>query len=200
MPRSLQPARIASHVITDVPSTTGSPAFRSASGPPGRSPGRLSWRPAGPDDIELLRSLFAESRPELGLLPEPVRDQLLRLQFEAQRDQYRRNAPDAVDRIVEIDQDGWPEPVGRCYLWAGPDEHRLLDLAVRPQWRGRGVGGAVLACLCADAARAGVPLSLSVWADNRAAQRLYRRLGFVQQDDVVAGGYLAMRWSAGDAR
>ena len=159
----------------------------------------IAWRAAGPDDDELLRSLFFQSRPELELVPEPVRDQLVRLQFEAQRDQYRRNAPDAVDRIVEIDQDGRSEPVGRCYLWAGPGEHRLLDLAIRPQWRGHGIGAAVLGRLCADAARAGVPLTLSVWAANHGARRLYDRLGFVQRESATAG-YLSLRWSAEDAR
>lgn len=177
--KTLQPAKIASHPVPDDV--------------------LISWRVAGPQDDELLRSLFAQSRPELELLPEPVRDQLVRLQFDAQRDQYRRNAPDAVDRIVEIDQDGRPESVGRCYVWAGPREHRLLDLAIRPQWRRRGIGGAVLGRLCADAARAAVPLSLSVWAANHDAQRLYRRLGFVQQDGAT-GGYLSLRWSAEEAR
>ena len=177
MRKSLQPARIANH--------------------PAQDDVLIAWRAAGAQDDDLLRSLFAQSRPELELLPEPVRDQLVRLQFDAQRDQYRRNAPDAVDRIIEVEQDGRPEPVGRCYLWSGPREHRLLDLAIRPQWRRRGIGGAVLGQLCAEAARTGVPLTLSVWAANQDAQRLYRRLGFVQEPGA-ANGYLAMRWSAED--
>ena len=159
----------------------------------------LTWRPAGRDDSGLLRSLFAAARPDLALVPDPVRDQLLNLQFEAQRDQYRRLAPDAVDWIVEIEHAGRLEPVGRCYLWPGPREHRLLDLAIHPRWRGRGVGGAVLERLCADAARAGVPLRLSVWAANEDARRLYDRLGFVPEDQA-ATGYVALRWSAEDAR
>ena len=170
--------------------------------PAGRSPGPLTRRPALPDDADLLRSLFAESRPELALLPEPVREQLVRLQFDAQRDQYRRSAPDAVDWIVEVDHDGRREPVGRCYLWAGPREHRLLDLAIRPEWRGCGIGTAVLNRLCADAAGAGVPLTLSVWAANHGARRLYDRLGFAAQERAAtdAAGYLSLRWSGGDRR
>lgn len=113
------------------------------------------------------------------MLPEAVRGQLIHLQFQSQSNQYRSAAPDAVDWILELDVAGRPEPVGRCYLHQGSGEHRLLDLALRPERRGQGLGSEVLERLCADAERAGVPLRLSVWRANQDAIRFYRRHGFV---------------------
>jgi ribosomal protein S18 acetylase RimI-like enzyme len=152
--------------------------------------GQLSARPAEPADDDFLLDLFAEARPELGLLPEPMRGQLLRLQCDAQRRQYRADEPEAVDWILELDRGGPPERVGRCYLAQGPAEYRLLDLAIGGRWRGQGIGSAVLGRLCSAAEQADVPLRLNVWQSNEGAIRLYRRLGFVE--DGSAGGYLQM--------
>jgi len=167
--------------------------------------GRLSQRPADPADNDFLLALFAESRPDLALLPEAVRGQLIRLQFESQSSQYRNVAPDAVDWILQLEQDGRTEPVGRCYLDQGPAEHHLLDIAIRPEWRGQGLGGAVLERLCAEAGRAGVPLRLSVWQANHGAIRFYQRHGFVADGaesptDGDTAGYLRLSWSAEGSR
>jgi len=162
---------------------------------------RLTQRPAETTDNDFLLTLFGESRPDLALIPEPVRASLIRMQFDSQLSQYRASAPDAVDWILELDADAGPEPVGRCYLRQGAEEHRLLDLAIRAEWRGRGIGSAVLEQLRAGAARAGVPLRLSVWQGNEGAIRLYRRLGFVEEfakdfvKDGADGGYLRMQWT-----
>lgn len=163
--------------------------------------GRLSQRPANPADNDFLLAVFAESRPDLALLPEAVRAQVIHMQFDVQLRQYRTSAPDAVDWILEFEHDGRTEPVGRCYLQRGASEHRLLDIAILPDWRGRGLGSAVLQRLCLDAARAGVPLRLNVWQANEGAIRLYRRHGFVADGaesgtDGEATGYLRLRWSA----
>lgn len=160
-------------------------------------------------DNDFLLALFAESRPDLTLLPEAVRAQLIRMQFESQLSQYRSSAPDAVDWILELappSGSGTPaEPVGRCYLAQGTEEHHLLDLAISSQWRRHGLGSIVLARLCTDARGAGVPLRLSVWHANQDALRLYLRHGFVA-DDAGSGdlsemtGYLKLRWSAEGGR
>ena len=169
---------------------------------------RLSLRPSTLTDHDFLLTLFAESRPELVLLPEAVRTQLTRLQFDSQLSQYRRTAPDAIDWILAVDHYGRAEPVGRCYLRQGRQEHRLLDLAIRCQWRRHGFASSVLARLCAGAAKAGVPLRLTVWRANHDALRLYHRHGFVA-DDAGSGrdghiaelaGYLHLRWSAEGGR
>lgn len=167
---------------------------------------RVQTRPATPGDERFLRELFAESRPDLALLPEALRPQLIDLQFASQRQQYRTAAPEAIDWIVQADLGGRLEPVGRCYVWQQPHEHRLLDLAIGRRWRGRGIGRTALERLCDEARRAGVPLGLSVWQQNEDALRLYRRLGFVGADPgsspvgaAAPTGYLRLRWSAGES-
>jgi GNAT superfamily N-acetyltransferase len=162
----------------------------------------VTARPAAEADAEFLLALFAEARPELDLVPAPMREQLLRMQFEAQLRSYRSTAPDAVDLVLEVENGAKTASVGRCYLAQTSVEHRLLDLAVAPRWRGRGIGTAVLEQLRSAAARAGVPLRLTVWHQNVDAQRLYERLGFVTDESEGASGpagYLALRWPAGDA-
>ncbi len=131
------------------------------------------------------------------MLPEPARQQLIELQFRAQRGQYRSDAPEAIDWLLELDRDAGRRPVGHCYLSQAPDQHRLLDLTIASEFRGQGLGSAVLERLCATAAAAGVPLRLSVWQDNTGAIRLYRRLGFrADAADSDPTGYLGLRWSA----
>ena len=170
---------------------------------------RLTQRPSKIADNDFLLALFAESRPDLALLPEAVRTQLIRMQFDSQLSQYRSSAPDAVDWILELKHPAEAaEPVGRCYLRQGPEEHHLLDLAISLQWRRHGLGSIVLARLCADARRAGVPLRLSVWHANQDALRLYLRHGFVADgaesgndgDPSGMSGYLQLRWSAEGGR
>jgi ribosomal protein S18 acetylase RimI-like enzyme len=163
--------------------------------PSAPSSGLITARPAVPDDDDFLLALFAESRPELALLPEPARQQLIELQFRAQRAQYRSDAPGAVDWVLE--RDGTARPVGRCYLLQADDQHRLLDLAIAAEFRGQGLGTAVLGRLCTAAGVAGVPLRLSVWQDNAGAIRLYQRLGFrAVAADGEPTGYLGLTWAA----
>jgi ribosomal protein S18 acetylase RimI-like enzyme len=132
----------------------------------------------------------------LALLPESARQQLIELQFRAQRSQYKSDAPDAVDWVLELDRDGSSRPIGHCYLQQGADQHRLMDLTIATEFRGRGMGGAVMDRLCRAAGAAGVPLRLSVWQDNAGAIRFYRRHGFLTDDESGTDGYLRLRWSA----
>ena len=59
-----------------------------------------------------------------------------------------------------------------------------------------GVGGALLRAALADMARAGKPIYLDVWEENRGAQRLYARHGFVPLGRVTLK--TASGLSAGD--
>jgi ribosomal protein S18 acetylase RimI-like enzyme len=137
-------------------------------------------------DAHFVRSVCADSRPELRMLPSDVLD----LQLAAQSAQYQAAYPDAQDQLICAAG----EPVGRCWTNRSEHELRLLDITVLSSRRGHGIGRAVLSDLCAQAAATAVPLRLTVWHANTAAHRLYERLGF--RDTTEANGYLSMEWTA----
>jgi len=53
----------------------------------------------------------------------------------------------------------------------------LADIEILPEWRGRGLGTAIVGAILADATTRGLPTSLQVLKVNP-ARRLYARLGF----------------------
>ena len=73
----------------------------------------------------------------------------------------------------------------------------VIDIALLPEFRGRGIGAALLRELMDEAASAGRAVSIYVEESNR-AQSLYRRLGF--EPVGTHGVYLLMRWRPPDAR
>lgn len=126
-------------------------------------------RPVEAGDAGFLRGLFLACRPGLALLP----GELVDLQLAAQSRQYTAAHPSAVDVLLLEGR----VPVGRCWYDEARDATHVLDLAVLPEHRGRGHARAALGDLAARAARRGVPLRLSVRADNHPALALYRSLG-----------------------
>lgn len=151
----------------------------------------VSLRPVGAADEPFLREVYASSREdELAAVPwtPEQRAAFLDMQFRAQAQDYARRFPGAEHSIVLLDGD----PVGRVWVDAGEVELRLLDITVLTVARGRGAGSEVLRGLQARAREAGVPLRHTVLATNVAAQRLYRRLGFVEIDATET--HLLMEW------
>jgi hypothetical protein len=71
------------------------------------------------------------------------------------------------------------EDVGRLYVDRWPDEIRVVDLALLPVHRNRGIGSTLLRELVHEAASSNRKLSIHVEIHNPAI-RLYARLGFVQ--------------------
>jgi ribosomal protein S18 acetylase RimI-like enzyme len=157
-------------------------------------PGSLTLRPVRDDDGDFLRDLYASTR-ERELEPVPWTAEQKRAflghQFELQDAEYRRAYPDGSFAIVEHAG----ERVGRIYLNRGPDDTRIVDLAVVASQRGRGFGGALLGGLCAEADAAGRSLSIHVEMFNEGARRLYERFGFRLAEDK--GVYLLLVRPAG---
>ena len=82
------------------------------------------------------------------------------------------------------------EPAGRLYVARWEDEIRIVDIALLPAFRGRGIGGALLGDLIAEADAAGKPLSIHV-EQNNPARSLYERLGFEEAGEF--GVYVLMK-------
>jgi ribosomal protein S18 acetylase RimI-like enzyme len=88
-------------------------------------------------------------------------------------------------------------PAGRFYVHRREREIRLMDIALLPEHRGRGIGSALLHDLFAEAAAAGKRVTVHVEEYNP-ARRLYERLGFKKIGEH--GVYHLMEWRPpGDA-
>jgi ribosomal protein S18 acetylase RimI-like enzyme len=147
----------------------------------------VALRPAVAADRELLLAVYASTRlAELEHVPwdAAAKAAFLRSQAEAQDADYRTRRPDADFLVITVDG----QDVGRLYRVELPDhELRLMDIALLPDWRGRGIGRRLLQDLVDEADRRGLTLTLHV-EHQTPVRRLYDRLGFVvtAQDDVNA--------------
>ncbi len=73
------------------------------------------------------------------------------------------------------------EPHGFAMAWTAAGDSELLTVAVVPEARRRGVGGALVQAAAAHVlARGAVSMNLEVAEDNAAARTLYEKLGFAQ--------------------
>jgi ribosomal protein S18 acetylase RimI-like enzyme len=151
--------------------------------------------PAGAGDAELLYRIYASTREdELAVVPwdASAKEAFLRSQFAAQDRYYHANFPDAsYDPIVSGD-----EVLGRLYVDRGEAAWLVLDLALLPEHRGRGIGTRLLIEVLAEAGAASKPVHMHVERFNP-AQRLYDRLGFRQIADE--GVYLLLEWQPSPA-
>lgn len=144
-------------------------------------PSGISLRPAGSSDRDFLLRVYASTREEELRLVDWSADQkaaFVRMQFEAQDAHYREHYQPATFDVVEVDG----EPVGRLYVARGEDEIRIVDVALLPEHRGRGIGTALLRARLGEAATAGKRLTIHVEKHNP-ARRLYERLGFRESAD-----------------
>jgi RimJ/RimL family protein N-acetyltransferase len=132
-------------------------------------------RPAQEQDldalVELLAAVAAEGR---WIGSEPPVD----------RERRRRRLAELLERshrLLLVAEAGG-RPVGE--LWMELAGYGVADLGmlVAAGWRGRGVGGALLAAGLDWARRAGAhKVALQVWPHNQAAIALYRKFGFQQE-------------------
>lgn len=155
----------------------------------------LQARPIESGDTVFLQSLYAEVRAaELagsGWPPDQVRD-FLAMQFNLQHRYYQEHHAGA-DFLVLLRQG---RPVGRIYWREEGDEACLIDIALLPAERGRGIGTAFLRLLSARADDRGQDIVLHVEPFNPAL-RLYRRFGFEVLGDN--GIYAKLRRRASQA-
>ncbi len=95
------------------------------------------------------------------------------MQFAAQSHAYAAQFDAADDRIVAAGD----QAIGRLWVHPETDQFRLVDIALLPEHQGHGLGHALITDLQSRAAKARLPVSLTVRRDNR-AHGLYTKLGF----------------------
>ena len=150
----------------------------------------IRLRPIRPDDDEFLRRLFASTREaELSLLDWDAgqRDAFLRMQFVAQRRHYEEHYPGASFQVVLIDG----APAGRLYVARWPEEIRVVDIALLPEYRDLGVGTLLLERILSEGGAERKRVTVHVERANP-ARRLYERLGFSSTTDD--GIHILMTW------
>jgi len=154
----------------------------------------LHIRDADAADEPFFAALYRSTRPDLlGMLADRrYIDGLVATQRQAQIAHYRARHPEARYRVLVLDG----EPAGRLVTADADGALRVVDIAVMPSARGRGVASETLRRLQGQAEREGRALTLAVRADNHGARRLYAALGFTSGE----GGdhaVLQLRWRPG---
>lgn len=136
----------------------------------------LQLRNTHDGDAPFRRALYAATRDDLRQLPMPAEfiDNLISMQQQIHEEGQRNAFPHAQHWIVECHG----EPVGRVVFDMSGDEWRLVDIAIAPAARRRGVASAVLRALQRRAAGQRAAIGLAVAHANDGARRLYAAAGF----------------------
>jgi ribosomal protein S18 acetylase RimI-like enzyme len=150
----------------------------------------FSLRPVSLDDEAFLFQVYSSTRAEeMGLVPwsDEQKQAFLEMQFNAQRQSYRQEFPDAEYHVILHDG----VSAGRLIVDRADERILVIDIALLPEHRRIGIGSALICDLKAEAQETGRPLRLEVENFNP-AYRLYERLGFEKVDE--AGFYWRMEW------
>jgi ribosomal protein S18 acetylase RimI-like enzyme len=95
----------------------------------------------------------------------------------------------AAVRIIVVDG----QDAGMIEIAARPGELFLANLALLPEFQGRGVGTRLIEEFQHSATAQGLPLALQVLKANPRARQLYGRLGFVKTGETATHELMAWR-------
>ncbi len=136
----------------------------------------ITFRPITIADQPFLQQVYASTRYEEMVLVDwgdLQKEVFLQMQFNAQHQYYQANYTQTAFQVIL-----WHgESIGRLYVARWQQEIRIVDLALLPQHRDRGIGTQILKDLLAEGKQQHLPVRIHVEQFNRAL-RLYDRLGF----------------------
>lgn len=150
----------------------------------------VQLRPVTPDDEDLLLKIYASTREEemqqAAGWSDEQKEMFLRWQLDMQRRDYERRFPQADYQIILFKG----APAGRLWVGRTPEQIRLLDIAILPEFQKRKIGTYLLVNLIKESEETGTPLRHMIYKLNTGARRFYERLGFrLIEDDRM---YLLM--------
>jgi GNAT superfamily N-acetyltransferase len=137
----------------------------------------VGLRPYRPADLPFLQALYGTTRAEeIAFAPwsEEQKAAFLSQQLTAREAHYASQYPAARNDVVLVEGCA----AGRLMVDRSPAEVCVVDIALLPECRGKGVGSQLLGQVIDEASSAGLPVRLHV-DPGGAARRLYLRLGFV---------------------
>jgi ribosomal protein S18 acetylase RimI-like enzyme len=135
----------------------------------------VQFRAESAEDAGFLRSLILQTIAlELGAdrWPEPMRAQLLEMQYQNRRMGPRAGFPEGESQIIEWNG----TPAGWLFFVKTATGVHLVEIMILPECRGHGVGTKAVRQVISLAD--GEPVRLTVNVLNGGAIRLYERLGF----------------------
>lgn len=152
----------------------------------------ITLRAITDDDHDFLCALYGSTREdELAAVPwtREQKDVFIKMQFHAQHIYYTNpdNYPNTSLDVILLNG----QPVGRLYINRWPDDIRVMDIALLPEYRKRGIGTALIQQILDEAREKNARVSLYVESFNP-AYRLYERFGF--HPNGTNGVYTFMEW------
>ncbi len=150
----------------------------------------IKYRPINDTDREFLYRVYASTREsEMDLLDwdSNEKEAFLRGQFTAQHQQYQEYFASAGFYIITLND----VPAGRLYIDYRKDAIHIIDIALLPEYRGKGVGTSILRGILNEGRASGLPVRIHVEQFNP-AMSLYKRLGF--RKTAETGLYDLMEW------
>jgi ribosomal protein S18 acetylase RimI-like enzyme len=150
----------------------------------------VNLRSFSASDTPFAQSVYASTRVEEMKLVDWTDDQkdaFLQMQYEAQTKHYAIHYPQAEYKIIQLGD----QPVGRLIVENRTDHYLIIDIALLPEYRNRGIGQTLIEDLKKQAVQLKLPLVLRVEFFNPAI-RLYQRLGFVKSREIQI--YHEMVW------
>lgn len=140
---------------------------------------RLHLRSITADDEEVLCRIYSSTRTneleKVTWWTAGQKEEFLRSQFKAQHSYYQNNYTGAHFWVIEFKN----EVIGRLYLHTDFEKSsvRIIDIALLPAWRNRGIGQQILQDIMAFASSRGRSVTIHVESFNP-AMKLYQQLGF----------------------
>jgi len=141
----------------------------------------VTLRAATPADRDFLFAIYASTRDEelsRSGWDDKQKQAFLEMQFKAQSQHYCICYPEADSVIISLHE----HPIGRLLVDRQGADITLVDIALLPEYRNRGIGTSLIQALLdeANTAHRSVKLHMLRWSK---AARLYERLGF----EVIGG-------------
>lgn len=146
------------------------------------------------NDEESLYQIYASTRTEelvqVTDWTPSQKEAFLRWQFTAQHTHYQNNYEGAHFWIIESNS----RVIGRLYLDTNfeSESMRIIDIALLPEWRNRGIGKKILLDIMDLAETMNLCVTIHVESFNR-AMKLYKKLGFTLVSETN-GVYHLLEW------
>jgi len=143
--------------------------------------GTLRLRPETAADAAFLFALHESVKgAELALMPvaDPIRRQLLDMQFRAMIMSYRSGFPAGRFEVITLNE----APIGRLITDSDQGRFHIVYIALLPEWRNRGIGTVLMTSVLDQPRRGGTTCEATVALDNLASLRLWSRLGFTERE------------------